>query len=570
MKNISRRDLLRYSALGLGVAVVSTGVETFAESELNNGENVAFLHGVASGDPLTDCVILWTRVTPQVEDVDQVAVTWEVATDADFVNLTHYGVMTATAASDFTVKLDVQNLNANSTYYYRFKSGGSYSPVGITKTLSEGSPEKIKFAVVTCSNYPSGHFNAYAEAAKIADLDAVLHLGDYIYEYGMGGFGTENAEAIGRALPDDNDEECLNLTDYRKRYALYRTDQDLQALHALAPFIAVWDDHEIADNTYTDGAANHNEGEGDFEQRKMAALQAYFEWMPVRPLVEGSDIIYRSFKFGDLVDLHMLDTRIIGRNQQLDYADFTDPTTGVFDFEGFTAALLDTNRTLLGAEQLQWLQGQLAASTAQWQVLGQQVLMSPLLLPAELLLRIGSSPEDLAVLLAELSSIKIRMLQGDDSLTEQEIARVTTVLPLNLDAWDGYVYEREVVLATATSLGKKLVVLAGDSHNSWGSNLKDSAGNPVGVEFAVTSVSSPGLESVLSLDEDTARNIEAFLTLMVDDLQYTNAYQRGFMLVTFSADKASAEWVYVDNVDSRDYVIDESRGYTMALSRDIA
>ncbi|MEJ2417165.1 MAG: alkaline phosphatase D family protein [Exilibacterium sp.] len=570
MKNISRRDLLRYSALGLGVAVVSTGVETFAESELNNGENVAFLHGVASGDPLTDCVILWTRVTPQVEDVDQVAVTWEVATDADFVNLTHYGVMTATAASDFTVKLDVQNLNANSTYYYRFKSGGSYSPVGITKTLSEGSPEKIKFAVVTCSNYPSGHFNAYAEAAKIADLDAVLHLGDYIYEYGMGGFGTENAEAIGRALPDDNDEECLNLTDYRKRYALYRTDQDLQALHALAPFIAVWDDHEVADNTYTDGAANHNEGEGDFEQRKMAALQAYFEWMPVRPLVEGSDIIYRSFKFGDLVDLHMLDTRIIGRNQQLDYADFTDPTTGVFDFEGFTAALLDTNRTLLGAEQLQWLQGQLAASTAQWQVLGQQVLMSPILLPAELLLRIGSSPEDLVVLLAELSSIKIRMLQGDDSLTEQEIARVTTVLPLNLDAWDGYVYEREVVLATATSLGKKLVVLAGDSHNSWGSNLKDSAGNPVGVEFAVTSVSSPGLESVLSLDEDTARNIEAFLTLMVDDLQYTNVYQRGFMLVTFSADKASAEWVYVDNVDSRDYVIDESRGYTMALSRDIA
>ncbi|MEJ2445964.1 MAG: alkaline phosphatase D family protein [Exilibacterium sp.] len=570
MKNISRRDLLRYSALGLGVAVVSTGVETFAESELNNGENVAFLHGVASGDPLTDSVILWTRVTPQVEDVDQVAVTWEVATDADFVNLTHYGVMTATAASDFTVKLDVQNLNANSTYYYRFKSGGSYSPVGITKTLSEGSPEKIKFAVVTCSNYPSGHFNAYAEAAKIADLDAVLHLGDYIYEYGMGGFGTENAEAIGRALPDDNDEECLNLTDYRKRYALYRTDQDLQALHALAPFIAVWDDHEVADNTYTDGAANHNEGEGDFEQRKMAALQAYFEWMPVRPLVEGSDIIYRSFKFGDLVDLHMLDTRIIGRNQQLDYADFTDPTTGVFDFEGFTAALLDTNRTLLGAEQLQWLQGQLAASTAQWQVLGQQVLMSPILLPAELLLRIGSSPEDLVVLLAELSSIKIRMLQGDDSLTEQEIARVTTVLPLNLDAWDGYVYEREVVLATATSLGKKLVVLAGDSHNSWGSNLKDSAGNPVGVEFAVTSVSSPGLESVLSLDEDTARNIEAFLTLMVDDLQYTNVYQRGFMLVTFSADKASAEWVYVDNVDSRDYVIDESRGYTMALSRDIA
>ncbi len=570
MKNINRRDLLRYSALGLGVAVVSTGVETFAESELNNGANVAFLHGVASGDPLTDGVILWTRVTPQVEDVDQVAVTWEVATDADFVNLTHYGVMTATAASDFTVKLDVQNLNANSTYYYRFKSGGSYSPVGITKTLSEGSPEKIKFAVVTCSNYPSGHFNAYAEAAKIADLDAVLHLGDYIYEYGMGGFGTENAEAIGRALPDDNDEECLNLTDYRKRYALYRTDQDLQALHALAPFIAVWDDHEVADNTYTDGAANHNEGEGDFEQRKMAALQAYFEWMPVRPLVEGSDIIYRSFKFGDLVDLHMLDTRIIGRNKQLDYADFTDPATGVFDFEGFTAALLDTNRTLLGAEQLQWLQGQLAASTAQWQVLGQQVLMSPILLPAELLLRIGSSPEDLALLLAELSSIKIRMLQGDDTLTEQEIARVTTVLPLNLDAWDGYVYEREVVLATATSLGKKLVVLAGDSHNSWGSNLKDSAGNPVGVEFAATSVSSPGLESVLSLDEDTARNIEAFLTLMVDDLQYTNAYQRGFMLVTFSADNASAEWVYVDNVDSRDYVIDESRGYTMALSRDIA
>lgn len=342
-----------------------------------------------------------------------VTVRWEVATDAEFTNLTHNGKIQASSDHDFTVKVDVRNLAPGQTYHYRFLAGNETSAAGRTRTLPEGAVSTVKLAVMSCSNYPAGLFHVYREAARVEGLNAVVHLGDYIYEYDGDGYATEDDEALGRTLPPENDVEIVDLVDYRRRYALYRTAPDLQELHAVAPFIAVWDDHEVANDTWREGAENHNEGEGDVNTRKINALQAYFEWMPIRPVIEGNEeMIYRTFRFGDLVSLHMLDTRVIGCDEQLDLSNYF--TGSGFNEAAFQADLTDANRTLLGAEQLAWLQNSLAQSATKWDVLGQQVLMGRMYLPSELLLSLGSgSPADL---FAELANLKFRYLQGDSTL----------------------------------------------------------------------------------------------------------------------------------------------------------
>lgn len=565
MKRLTRREFLRVSALTAGAVAVSTGLSGCFSSDSDDDRAVGFQHGVASGDPLQDRVLLWTRVTPEDDDASDISVGWEVATDAEFSNLVHSGSTVAQAANDFTVKVDVLNLQAGQTYYYRFKSeGDTVSPAGHTRTLPEGAVAQVKFAVLSCANYPAGYFNVYAAAAQESELDAVIHLGDYIYEYEQGGYASEDAEALGRTLPADNDTELLTLDDYRKRYAFYHTDSNLQTLHATAPFIAVWDDHEVANDTWKNGAENHTPGEeGSFAERKAAALQAYFEWMPVRPASEGDEeTIYRSFQFGDLVSLYMLDTRIIARDEQLDYADYlTGDASNPINAAQFEADLTDPNRTLLGAEQLAWLQNQMATSTATWQVLGQQVLMGRMTLPAELLSSIlNPDSEVLLPLFEELATIKGRILKGDTSVEPEEQARVETVLPYNLDAWDGYFYEREVLMGTVRQLDKNLVVLAGDTHNAWGNDLKDKDGNVVGVEFATASVTSPGLEEYLQLPESAIEEAEEALETLVDDLQYANVNQRGYVVLTLTADEARADWRYVDTIKDTSYSLDASRG----------
>lgn len=262
MSSFSRRDFLRLSAYGFGAAVISTGLMG-CNSDSNNIA-VSFAHGVASGDPLADKVIIWTRITPRDADVERVTVHWEVSTDSDFADLIHQGSTTTSIDRDFTVKVDIQNLSPDTRYYYRFICNDKISPEGVMKTLPVGSIDRVKMAVFSCANYPAGFFHAYAEAASRKDIDVAVHLGDYLYEYPMGGYATEDAQAIGRALPDDNNTELFSLADYRKRYALYRTDSDLQKLHQSLPFIAVWDDHEIANDTWKNGAENHSETEGDF------------------------------------------------------------------------------------------------------------------------------------------------------------------------------------------------------------------------------------------------------------------------------------------------------------------
>ena len=560
--SVSRRDFVKNVSAGLsasvlfGTAAISSAVEPVALGSSANG--VAFNHGVASGDPLQDRLIIWTRITVDSRSLSnrsgEVSVSWEVATDKAFQNIVRSGSTLTSPERDYTVKVDLVDLKPATKYFYRFVTPNVTSPIGVGKTLPLPGVEQVKLAVMSCSNYPAGYFNVYQEASLIPDLDAVCHLGDYIYEYGPGGFATELADQIGRSFLPGNDFEILKLDDYRARYAQYRTDPGCQNLHAAAPFICVWDDHEIANDAWREGAENHNPGEGEFSDRVMNALRAYYEWMPIRPPAGKfySEEIFRRFDFGDLVSLHMLDTRIIGRDQQLSYADYLD-INGTFDSAAFLADVTDPSRTILGQDQLNWLLSGLTTSPATWQVLGQQVLIGRMNIPIELLFSLSNPGPDIFVLIQELAEIKLRILAGDPTVTDQERARVETVAPYNLDAWDGYFFERETIFGATAAADKNLVTLAGDTHNGWANNLNTIDGVPVGVEFAASSVTSPGLEAFLEIPPPLVPAAEAAIQLLVDDLQYLNVADRGFMTVTFTQQEARADWTFIDNILDPNY-----------------
>lgn len=550
---VGRRGLLKGGLLAGGSAFALNANAGF----FGGFTPVKFKHGVASGDPTQTAVIIWTRVTPSSE-MDSPKVIWLVSKDRHFRRIEKYGYVKTDSSRDFTVKVDVEGLEAGETYFYKFLSINKrgriiYSPRGRTKTLPEGHVDSYKFAVFSCSNYPAGYFHAYQEASRRRDVDVVLHLGDYIYEYGAGGYATEDAEALGR-LPNPL-HEIVSLEDYRTRYAQYRTDKALQRLHRKKPFICVWDDHEITNDAYKDGAQNHNEGEGLFSDRKAAALQAYYEWMPIR---DGavSDQIYRSFEFGDLLSLYMLDTRLVARDKQLDYANYIDPLTGGFDGQSFLADVSNPERALLGAQQLGWLQAGMATSNATWQVLGQQVLMGRMNLPAAVATQqIG---------LGDYAQLAQLAQTNPELLTPQQLAILQLPsIPYNLDAWDGYAYEREVVFETAKTLNKNLLCLAGDTHNAWANNLETLAGDAVGVEFATAGVSSPGLEAFLP---ENPAVVAAGVTQLIEPLKYANTGDRGFLVVELNHNQANAEWVFVSSVKSPDYQILESAGQQLSTS----
>lgn len=572
-KKMNRRELIQktlagFGALSLPISLTACGDD--ADSNTQPNTQVQFLHGVASGDPLQTQVIIWTRVTP-TDSSARLEVVWEVAKDADFKHITATGNVLTTAAQDFTVKVDVTGLAAGQVYFYRFKSASTYSTTGQTKTLAT-QVQSVQFAVCSCSNFPAGYFHVYKEMAK-QDVDVVIHLGDYIYEYGMGGYATEEAVAMGRALADDNNAEIIRLDDYRKRYALYRLDADLQAAHQRHPFIVIWDDHELANDTWEKGAENHqSDTEGDFLERKLAALAAYFEWMPIRPIDDQHIKIYRQFDFGTLVQLTMLDTRIIARNVQLDYANYMTATG--LDIAKFQADLINPVRSLMGVEQRNWLLQKLQQSTATWNVLGQQILMSKMFVPAELLMSLAEitagnpSPETLSKIttqITELLKIKARMDAGDPTVSPVEKARLAVTAPYNLDAWDGYFAEREILYGTLAQLKKKVVVLAGDTHNAWASDLSSKDGVLVGVELATSSVSSPGLEKYLSIPMQQLQAFEFAFTSLIDELNYCNLNQRGYLKVRFTAEQVQADWIFVDSIKHKEYIVDETRSHQVIL-----
>lgn len=497
----------------------------------------AFRHGVASGDPLQDRVILWTRVTVAAPGV--LSVRWEVALDQNFGVLLAQGNASTGPEQDYTVKVDASGLQPGSTYYYRFVLGSERSNVGRTRTLPSGNVQRVRFGVFSCANFPAGYFNAYAHAARRDDIDFALHLGDYIYEFGRLGYASQLAIAIDRE--SDPQHEILTLADYRRRHAQYKSDPDLRALHATLPVIAVWDDHDLADNTWREGAVNHDEaGEGSFAARRAAAVQAYHEWLPIRvPDPLNPLKVYRGFDFGNLAALHVLDTRVIGRDRQHTLQQFLDGESQGVD------------RQLLGVEQSAWLTDRLTRSQATWQVLGQQVLMARMLIP--LSVAAAFSLETLAeFLLAQATPESARSDEQRALVTQQRV-------PYNLDAWDGYPAARESVLAISRTLNRNLVSLAGDTHNAWASDLTTAAGERAGVEFATASVSSPGFERFFPLISNTV--LEDAFPKMVPDLRYAETSKRGYLVLTLTPAEARGDWVQVSTVLSRNY----TAGVAMSL-----
>ena len=537
---LSRRRFMRGAmlyalAVGAGTTLSACGgggddgAGSPAPSPAPGTATEAFRHGVASGDPLSDRVILWTRVTPGAPG--NFDVVWELASDANFGAIIGRGTLSTGPAQDYTVKVDALGLQPASVYYYRFSWGAERSAVGRTKTLPSGNVNQVKLAVLSCANFPAGYFNVYADVAKRGDIDVALHLGDYIYEYGLLGYASQLAFVIDRE--SDPRQEILTLADYRLRHAQYKSDPDLRAMHAAVPLIAVWDDHDVADNAWSGGAANHDaSSEGSFAARRAAAVQAWQEWLPIRVPDAASPLkIYRSFDFGSLASLHMLDTRLIGRDEQLTLPQYLD---GVG---------LGPARQLLGTEQSAWLTAQMTASRAVWQVLGQQVLMARMEIP----LSVASSFTLQTLAEYTLAKATPEPLRNDAqrALVNQRRA------PYNLDAWDGYPAARESVLAVARNLDKNLISLAGDTHNAWASDLTDATGQHVGVEFATASISSPGFERTLPLISSVV--LQDAFPEMVPDLRYAECSHRGYVVLTLTPGEARSEWVQVDTVLSRSY-----------------
>lgn len=420
----------------------------FGQNSLTAPECIApFYHGVASGDPLSDRVIIWTRITPT--DFGQTLTgTYHVATDDQFNNVVANGTFSTDSTIDFTVKIDVTGLNPNTFYYYEFEHNGAYSLVGRTKTLPLGAVDNMRLAVVSCASLESGYFNAYEAIANRNDVDAVLMLGDYIYEYESQGF-SPNANVDRTWQPA---EEITELNDYRLRYNSYRLDYALRKLHQNFPWICIWDDHETANDSYPGGADNHQANEGPWPQRMSAGKKAYFEWIPIRPKAPGNQEIFRTFELGDLAKIIMLDTRLEGRDQQVGT---NDP---VFN---------DTTRTILGSTQFQWFKNELSTTTQPWKIIGNQVMIGAV-----------------------------------------EIFGT----PINTDSWDGYPAERQKIFDhLSTNNIDNMVVLTGDIHTSWAVDLKN-GNNPVGVEMVTPSVTSPGspinLSNLITLQNPNIKYVE--------------------------------------------------------------
>jgi len=535
MKNdkysINRRGVLKTLPAGVVFALSSCGNSEKYEPVIP----VSFNHGVASGDPLQSQVIIWTRVTPtDAAYAGAVSVTWQMAKDSDFNEIVKSGTYTTNSDRDFTVKEDVMGLAPGQNYFYRFMVGDQHSQGGETKTLHKDGMDTIKMAVVSCSNYPFGYFHGYRAIAENGPFDVVLHLGDYIYERGDGGYGSPNAESMGRLL--DPPHEIVTLSDYRLRYALYRSDEDLQEIHRKYPFICAWDDHEFTNNSYATGASNHDESEGDWTTRRRAATKAFMEWLPVRVPISDLPTV-RSFDFGKLATLAMLDTRIVGRERPLEYElDVELDDDQKPDYAAFHKRLEEEERSLLGTEQEKWLDQTLLKSHADgipWQILGQQIIMS--YRPEPPLSSVFSADEMKKFSEAEQLSMAVAEEQGGF---------------YNPDAWDGYQPVRRRVFDMFEKYPGNPVVLAGDTHSCWAMSLTDKMGGKhYGAEFGVGAITSPGRGNRIG----KVKQVEQAYYDHMDHMAYASILGRGYMTITVTAEDTTASWYFVSDVESREF-----------------
>jgi alkaline phosphatase D len=431
-------------AATLGTAGIALDDRAKAASQAQDRfKSDPFTLGVASGDPLPDSVVLWTRLAPQPLKPnggmpDQpIPVLYEVATGENMDDVVKRDVTFASPDWAHSVHVDVDGLDANTEYYYRFQAGNKYSPVGKTKTAPAPgtTPDSFTFAYTSCQSWPAGYYTAYEDMAE-DDLDLIVHLGDYIYEYPIPPWAGERSTEIPRRF----NTETMTLEQYRLRHALYKTDENLQAAHATAPWLVTWDDHEV-ENNYADEISENHVPPQYFLKRRANAYKAYFEHMPLRPsrMPEGPDLpLYRRFTFGDLAEFNVLDTRQYRTNQTSSVEEADNP-----------------NRTILGDVQEDWLIDGLASSSSQWNVLAQQVPFSAT---------------------ADNLSPDVENFGAGDK-------------------WDGYRADRDTVRDFMTNHpGLNPVVITGDVHRNYVYNVKADFSNPdsatVGTEYIATSLTS--------------------------------------------------------------------------------
>ncbi|KAJ4315322.1 hypothetical protein N0V94_006018 [Neodidymelliopsis sp. IMI 364377] len=516
-----------------------------------------FTHGVASGDPYPDSVILWTRISPQLENdrsnvtvagtvplysheteryirasTSPICVEYQVSTNKNITGgVVSNGKAYTTSDIDYTVKVEAKGLSPYTTYYYRFNVCGSskQSPIGRTKTspTEDDDTTELSLAVFSCSNYPSGYFNAYGNAARKDQVDYFVHLGDYIYETSSGVLGRD-------ARATNPPRTIFTLYDYRTRIAQYRTDLDLTLAHQNFAWITTWDDHEVSNNGYRDGSSAVNNTESSFirnggvsvDQRKMNAVRAYFEWMPIRQVNLDDNLrIWRNFQMGKLFDLIVLDTRNYDRS-------ITDLN---WNTDYVTSIRNDAGRSLMGSNQENWFYRTLSESKergAAWRIIGNQIVFS---------------------------RVNITSWFG----SEDE--------PYNIDQWDGYQSNRN---RTYQHLyGNQIdntIMLAGDSHANWVSDLlwvdpesapfaslnndvdippynQATGEGAIGVEFAVTAVSSSGFTGNIAATNTQAQK----LVRDNSELMWNEGYFRGYLALYLNANEARAEYYGSPTVRTR-------------------
>lgn len=508
--SFARRTLLKGGAAAVAVTAMAATPRARASGSV-------FLHGVASGDPLPTGVIIWTRVSVSEDAApgsgvgEPAAVYWEVARDEGFTQVVASGAVVTSAETDHTVKIDVSGLAPARDYLYRFTAFGQPSPIGHTRTApaANASPERLRFGVVSCANWEAGAFGAYRKLAERADLDAIVHLGDYLYEYARGEYGTG-------VRAHEPAHEIVTLSDYRTRHGQYKTDPDLTALHARVPFICTWDDHESADNSWSGGAGNHDPAtEGSWADRRAASTRAYLEWMPVRAGGAGEDLrIYRRLRFGDLAELSMLDLRSYRDQEVVPGAQWR----GVDDPE----------RTITGQAQFEWLTAGLVSAPVRWKLVGNSVMIAPLLFPPL------------------------------DPATTQAVTGVLGIpregVPINGDQWDGYTAERRRLFEAITADEvDNVVFLTGDIHSSWAADLPvtttDPNGPSAGAEFVVPSITSASIGDLLAAPPRTAAvSVETAITAANPHLRYVELESHGYGVLDVTQERTQMDWFYVQNV----------------------
>ena len=532
---VTRRSTLATLAASTALGVMAETVPALAASAQN-----LFRHGVASGDPDQSSVVIWTRITADYS----MAVDWEISSDPAFSRILQAGKAVASAESDHTIKVLVSGLPAGGRFHYRFRANGVYSPAGRTRTLPSGKLDTLGIALVSCSNYAFGFFNAYDAIARDPTIDYVLHTGDYIYEYGADEWGAATARKLGRG--HEPAHEIVSLADYRQRHAQYKTDAGAQALHAAHPLLACWDDHESANNPWIGGAQNHQpDREGDWQARRTASIRAYYEWMPVREPAPGRERIqvWRDYAFGDLATLFTLETRHTARARQIDYIDAVPRIHSLDDARGFERETISAaGRTMLAPELEQDLDRALKRSVSAgqpWRVIGNPMVIARVRVPDVVASGLIPDPATHAT-----ASDEAKALAWKGKFD----------MPFYPDTWDGYEWAREKLYALSRDAGAgDLVFLTGDSHSFWANQLFDAAGKSAGVELGTAGVTSPGdfVESgfgaVVSPQLDTAfadHNREVV---------WTDNMHQGYVRVEFTRAAAKATFVGVDTVLSPDY-----------------